>query len=185
MAKDKPVGGAKRKDKGKGKRARADRVDVAPAVEVPAAVAPADGTGSPRTVPRVDDGRLSFGVTRLANALGGASLCFGEPIAAGERVVVPVARVRGAGGAGFGRGRTDGEGDGDGGGGGGALEATPAGFLDITPDGVRYEAIPDPVTTARALSTGASALTLLVSAVVGVRRVSRRRAAATALLPPP
>jgi uncharacterized spore protein YtfJ len=138
--------------------------------------------------PPVDRGRMGFGLTRAANALGGARLCYGDPIEVGERVVIPVARVRGAGGYGFGRGSSraaDGSdtGDGDGGGGGGALEATPAGFLDITPDGVRYEAIPDPVTTARAIGTGASALAMLVSAVVGLRRLSRGRRSA-GLLPP-
>jgi uncharacterized spore protein YtfJ len=128
------------------------------------------------TQPPIDDGRLRFGLSRAASALGGASLCFGEPIQAGDRVVVPIARVRGMGGYGFGRGTaSDGVDTGDGGGGGGAVEATPAGFLDITPAGVRFEAIPDPVTTARAVSTGASALAMLIGAVVTVRR--RRRAA--------
>lgn len=127
-------------------------------------------------VPSIDAGRMSFGLNRIANTLGGATLCYGEPVHVGERVVIPIARVRGAGGYGFGRGvnKADGE-EGDGGGGGGALEATPAGFLDITPDGVRFEAIPDPVTTARAISTGASAAAMLVSAVLGIRRASRRR----------
>lgn len=134
--------------------------------------------------PSPDSGRLSFGLNRAASALGGATLCYGEPVQVGERVVIPVARVRGAGGYGFGRGAgKEGEGEGDGGGGGGALEAAPAGFLDITPDGVRYEAIPDPVNTARAVSTGASALALLVSTVLGVRRAVRRRRT-TGLLPP-
>jgi uncharacterized spore protein YtfJ len=133
--------------------------------------------------PPLDDGRLGFALTRFANALGGAALCYGEPVHAGERVVIPVARVRGAGGAGFGRGGKQGEDMGDGGGGGGAIEATPVGFIDITPDGVRYEAIPDPITTARAISTGASALTLLVSAILGARRFRGRRAAG--LLAPP
>lgn len=126
--------------------------------------------------PPIDEGRLRFGLSRAAGALGGASLCFGEPIQAGERVIVPIARVRGVGGYGFGRGTASESGDtGDGGGGGGAIEATPAGFLDITPEGVRYEGIPDAVTTARAISTGASALAMLIGAVVTVRR--RRRAA--------
>jgi uncharacterized spore protein YtfJ len=138
--------------------------------------------------PAIDSGRMSFGLTRAANALGGARLCYGDPVEVGERVVIPIARVRGAGGYGFGRGSSrthDGTdtGDGDGGGGGGAIEATPAGFLDITPDGVRYEAIPDPVTTARAISTGASALAMLVSAVLGLRRLSRGRRAAGFLKP--
>lgn len=151
-------------------------------VEPVAAAPPA--TEPVQKMPTLDEGRFAFGLQRAANALGGASLCFGEPVHAGERVVVPVARVRGAGGAGWGRGSSDdGSGDGDGGGAGGAVEATPAGFIDITPDGVRYEAIPDPVTTARALSTGASALTLLLSALFGVRRLTRKRAAAL-LLPP-
>jgi uncharacterized spore protein YtfJ len=137
----------------------------------------------PPPPPDVLPGRFGTGAARLVNALGGASLVFGEPIQAHGRTVVPVARVRGAGGGGSGRGSGPEAETGDGWGGGAAVEATPAGFLDITADGVRYEAIPDPVTTARALSTGASALTLLLSAVLGVRRLGRRRAAA-ALLPP-
>ncbi len=127
--------------------------------------------------PPVDEGRFGFGMSRLAGALGGARLCYGEPIHAGNRIVVPVARVRGGGGWGFGRGSGPEHEMGDGGGGGGVVEAAPAGFLDITPDGVRYEVIPDPLTTARAISTAASALTLLVSAVIGARRVRGRRAA--------
>lgn len=128
-------------------------------------------------------GRFGSGPLRFVNALGGASLVYGEPITVDGRTVVPVARVRGVGGAGFGRGSGSDAESGDGWGGGGAVEATPAGFLDITADGVRYESIPDPVTTARALSTGASALTLLLSALFGARRLTRRRSAA-ALLPP-
>jgi uncharacterized spore protein YtfJ len=150
-----------------------DVVPGPPAVEPPVVTPVAPGPP--------DMGRFAFGLSRVATALGGASLCYGEPVQAGERIVIPVARVRGAGGMGFGRQTTpEGEAEGDGGGGGGAVEASPAGFLDITPDGVRYEAIPDPVNTARALSTGASALTLLVGAVLGLRR---RRRAAAGLLP--
>lgn len=116
---------------------------------------------------------------RFADLLGGARLCYGEPVRAGDRVVIPVARVRGAGGGGFGRkGGTDEE---DGGGGGGVLEASPAGYLEITPEGTRYEPIPDPVYTARAVGAGASGLAMLVSTALGVRRMLRRR---RALLPP-
>ncbi len=136
---------------------------------------------APAAPPAPDAGRLSYGLTRLVNTLGGASLVFGEPIEVEGRKVVPVARVRGAGGVGYGHHRGGDADDDGGGGGGGAIEASPAGFLDITADGVRYEAIPDPITTARALSTGASALTLLVSAVLGVRRIGRRRSVAALL----
>ncbi|MCW3016048.1 MAG: hypothetical protein JWO02_3140 [Solirubrobacterales bacterium] len=168
----------------KGKKLKQGR--KAPVTEPEPASAPSPTAVQPPAAafpPALDEGRVSFGLTRFANALGGAALCYGEPVHVGERVVIPVARVRGAGGGGFGRGGKPGEDMGDGGGGGGALEATPAGFIDITPDGVRYEAIPDPITTARAISTGASALTLLVSAVLGVRRLTRKRSAG--LLPRP
>lgn len=154
----------------------------APLPAEPVGMAPSSAGPAPLP-PLIDAGRVSFGLSRLANALGGATLCYGEPVRVGERVVVPVARVRGAGGFGFGRGSsTVNEDQGDGGGGGGAVEASPAGFLDITPDGVRFEAIRDPVTSARALSTGASALAMLVTAAVGARQASRRRRTAGRLL---
>lgn len=59
---------------------------------------------------------------------------FGEPITVGERTVIPVARVGYGFGAGMGGSGDEGE---DGGGGGGA-GASPAGVVELTPDGIEY-----------------------------------------------
>jgi hypothetical protein len=114
-------------------------------------------------------------VRKLISTMAGSRLCYGEPVRAGERVVIPVARVSAAGGGGWGGGRdVDGSG-GDGGGGGGSLEAAPVGFIDIGPEGARFEAIPDPMTSARALRTGATGLTTLAAAIAGYRALRRQR----------
>ena len=73
---------------------------------------------------------------RVLDAATGAKLCFGEPVVNGDRTVIPVARVRGTGGWGFGRNA-----EGDGGGGGGWLDATPAGYIEVTAAGTRFERI--------------------------------------------
>jgi uncharacterized spore protein YtfJ len=106
---------------------------------------------------------------RVIAALGGARLCFGKPVKAGERVVIPVARVRSAGGFGFGQGEV---GDG-GGGGGGAIDAAPIGFIEITPEQTRFESIPDPAGTALAVRNVAAAAGVLAAAF-GAFRQQRR-----------
>ena len=74
---------------------------------------------------------------------------YGEPIVRGDVTVIPVAKVAYGFGAGGGEGRrrrgresleTD-QGDaphGQGGGGGGGVRMTPAGVLELGPDGTRY-----------------------------------------------
>jgi len=106
-------------------------------------------------------------VTRLAARLTGARLCFGKPVSANGRTVIPVASVRTAGGGGFGRGPAAQEGSG--GGGGGALDARPVGFIEITADGTRFERIDDGRTAARALATVALAM------LIGARALSRHQ----------
>jgi uncharacterized spore protein YtfJ len=61
---------------------------------------------------------------------------FGEPVTAHGRTILPVARI----GYGFGAG---GSRHGDGGGGAG-LDARPAGALEVTPEGTRFIAWPEP-----------------------------------------
>jgi len=73
---------------------------------------------------------------------GGASvkMVYGEPIVAGNRTVIPAARVWYGFGAGGGRGKGE-EGaahSGGGGGGGGRVCASPCGVVEITPEGTRY-----------------------------------------------
>ena len=85
------------------------------------------------------------------------SRAFGEVIREGDTAVVPVAEVRSAFGYGHGSGEgpvssdEDGEdadgrmASGGGGGGGGRGSATPRGYITISPDGVRYEPMMDPL----------------------------------------
>src|SRR4051812_50205222 len=82
------------------------------------------------------------GVRKLVAQLGGARLCYGEPVRVGEREVIPVARVRSAGGVGFGSGVEDV--GGGGGGGGGVIGAPPIGVLDGGPPGGRFGGVPGP-----------------------------------------
>jgi uncharacterized spore protein YtfJ len=64
---------------------------------------------------------------------------FGDPVTAGDRTVIPVARVRFGFGAGGGT-RSHDEG---GGGGGGGVRADPAGMIEISPAGTTFIAFPD------------------------------------------
>jgi uncharacterized spore protein YtfJ len=122
------------------------------------------------------------GVRRLIDAVAGARLCYGEPVREGERTVIPVSRVRVAGGWGFGRsdqakGAVQ---PGSGGGGGGSLDAHPAGFIELGPEGARFHEIPDPERTQRLVRAGAAALTTVLAGVAGVRGMrglARRRPA--------
>jgi uncharacterized spore protein YtfJ len=67
-----------------------------------------------------------------------AKTVFGDAVTAGDRTVIPVARVR----FGFGAG---GSGDhGGGGGGGGGVRADPAGIIEISPAGTTFKAFPVP-----------------------------------------
>jgi hypothetical protein len=73
---------------------------------------------------------------RLVADLGdraGVEAVYGDPVTAGDRTVVPVARVA----YGFGGGSGTGD-DGDGFGAGGGLTANPIGALEVDPDGTRF-----------------------------------------------
>jgi uncharacterized spore protein YtfJ len=102
--------------------------------------------------------------------LTGAKLCYGKPIELGGRTVVTVASVRTAGGFGFGKAAGDAEPEGPtGAGGGGAIEARPVGFIEIGPEGARFQAIEDHRLPLGAIAGGAIAgLTL-------ARLLARRR----------
>src|SRR4051812_21874256 len=99
---------------------------------------------------------------RVARRLGGGRLVYAKPLRIGDRAVIPVSRVRTL--AGFGVGGKDDEG---GGGGGGVLDARPVGFIDVGPEGARYEAIPRARGRAGALAAGVAAGAVLGTAVVG------------------
>jgi hypothetical protein len=135
---------------------------------------------------------------RAVARLTGARLCYGKAVRQGDYAVVPVASVRGAGGYGFGRPGAGSEGD-EGGGGGGALTGRPVGYIEIGPDGTRFERIEGGWrgrSAAFALGAGAGAVVgagLLATGVGGFvagRRASavvgslrRRRRAASLSLP--
>jgi uncharacterized spore protein YtfJ len=118
----------------------------------------------PRKGPRVG------GLRGLLDGLVGARLCFGEPVVAGTRTVIPVARVRLAGGGGYG---SEGPERGDGGGGGGFLEASPQGFIEFDDDGARYHPIPDPERIGRTVRAAAGAVATLATGLAMARRLRR------------
>jgi uncharacterized spore protein YtfJ len=106
---------------------------------------------------------------RIVDRLTRARLCFGDPIGSGARTVIPVARVRVYGGFGFGRGgerTTD-----SGGGGGGYVDAHPIGFIEVTPQGSQFTAIPDPERGERMLLAAARAAAMVAAGLAGAKRL--------------
>jgi uncharacterized spore protein YtfJ len=115
------------------------------------------------------------GLRRLIDAVATSRLCYGEPVREGDRTIIPVARVRVTAGWGFGRGearKRKGD-ESTGGGGGGTLDAKPAGFIEVAPDGARFHPIPDPDHTRQLLRAGAAALATVAAGVAGARRLGR------------
>ena len=127
-------------------------------------------------VPTVPIRALS--IPKLLRSVGGARLCYGEPVHVDGRTVIPVARVRAIGIGGFGHGGDQS----DGGGGGGRLDAAPLGFIEVGPDGSRFQRIDDPDRFGRTLR--AAAATLLGTAA-GVRALRAGRRGPARLLPAP
>jgi uncharacterized spore protein YtfJ len=148
--------------------------------------------GADAVLPRI------VAVRKLLARISGARLCYGDPIKVNGRTIIPVAKTFSAGGGGFGNGEGvpaaggsapddglslsseivhagagatsgSGAGSGSGGGGGGALWATPVGFIEVTGDGARFQAIPDPERSTRMLSAAVKALPALMAAWAGVR----------------
>jgi uncharacterized spore protein YtfJ len=105
---------------------------------------------------------------RALARLTGARLCFGRPVEAKGRIVIPVASVRTAGGWGFGNEPSRGSG----GGGGGALDARPVGFIEIGPDGTRFEPIDDGRAALRLIAAGSVAVLVLGRVLTRRRRRS-------------
>ena len=85
---------------------------------------------------------------------------YGEPITAGNKTVVPVARV----GYGLGAG-SGGKDEKNGGGGGGGVGAMPVGVVEITPEGTRFI----PVRSLERLA-GAVAIGVVIGLVLGRRK---------------
>jgi hypothetical protein len=124
------------------------------------AAKPVKAAKPPKPVKPPKEAERALSTRKLLAAARGARLCYGEPVEAGARTVIPVARVRAAGGHGQ-RG------------GGGRLDAEPVGFIEVTAQGARFEPIAAPAGAARTLAAGGAALTGLLATVV-LRR--RRRA---------
>jgi uncharacterized spore protein YtfJ len=80
------------------------------------------------------------GISEALETTANARSVFGEPIQAGDKTVVPVAKVAYAFGGGFGSGKHAAHPDreGEGGGGGGGVRAFPAGALEITSTTTRF-----------------------------------------------
>jgi uncharacterized spore protein YtfJ len=107
-------------------------------------------------------------VRKLLARISGARLCYGEPIKANGRTIIPVAKMFSAGGGGF--GAEEGTPSvGSGGGGGGTLWATPIGFIEVSDAGAHFRSIPDPEHSARMLSAAVKTLPALMAAFAGVR----------------
>jgi hypothetical protein len=100
----------------------------------------------------------------LLDRLSGSKLCYGEPVASGDRTVVPVSRVRVAGGFG---GSDEGEG------GGGAVDATPVGYIEVGPGGAQFRPIADPDRTLRVARSVAVTAAALLGALAALRSLTR------------
>lgn len=72
----------------------------------------------------------------------GAAVCFGTPVTAGERTVIPVAEVAYGLGFGWGGGGDD-QGRGGGGGAGGGTRSRAVAVIEVSPDAVRILPIED------------------------------------------
>ncbi len=164
----------KRKDDRHGGRAP-DAADwAAPELLRPLVVArpvdPPTAASAPEPTARLDVAAPGAqGLQPLAR-LGGAQLCYGEAVTAGDRTVIPVARVRVAGGWGSGD-TTDSRG-----GGGGLVGADAVGYIEVDGGGSRYVAIPSARPGARALLGAALAGAAGVAvALTSARPAGRRR----------
>lgn len=123
------------------------------------------------------------GLGDLVDVLASSRLTYGKPVTHGDRTVIPVTRVRVAGGWGLGRGSGPGKASrATGQGGGGSLDALPAGFIELGPDGSRFHEIPDPDRTQRLLKAGAGAVVTLATVVAGTRRLGAGRRGPAGLL---
>jgi uncharacterized spore protein YtfJ len=88
---------------------------------------------------------------------------YGEAVTAGDRTVIPVARISYAFGGGG--GDRDGDSSAEGGGGGGRISAAPAGALEISPEGTRFVYFSDWRKLASALT-----ITFAFGLLMGTRR---------------
>lgn len=93
---------------------------------------------------------------------------FGDPIEAGDRKVIPVAKVRWAGGGGGG-GDTSGEGSGL----GMALKGDPVGYIEVSPEGTQWHGVPDMSIPIKATIVVAVAAVLIMRGMRKYRKARR------------
>jgi uncharacterized spore protein YtfJ len=96
----------------------------------------------------------------------GAGTCFGMPVSAGDRIVIPVAEVVYGFGFGWGSGgKEEVEGDdfGTGGGGGGGTKARGVAVIEVSPGGVQIHPVRDRTAIALAQLAFASSATAILS----------------------
>lgn len=100
---------------------------------------------------------------------------YGDPIEAGGRTVIPVARISYGLGGGFGTGSANHgkkqnaeqpAGHGEGGGGGGGVTVTPLGIVEITQERTRYL----PIRSGKGASAGAFLAGFIAGMLLGKRR---------------
>jgi hypothetical protein len=137
-----------------------------PVADLPVSPQPAAAHDTAPTAERAPEPALPA-LDRVLAGLSGTRLCFGEPIEAAGRTLVPVARVRGAGGIGRRGPGTPG--------GGGRFDARPVGVLDIGADGTRFERLPGVDDAARAGAAAALATAALLAGGATALRALRRR----------
>ena len=83
---------------------------------------------------------------------------FGEPIIAGDKTIIPVAKIAYGFGGGTGSGGLEIKtARGEGGGGGGGVGALPVGVFEVGPQGTRFVAVGDKKETARDIVAGRGA----------------------------
>ena len=92
---------------------------------------------------------------------------YGDPVTAGQRIVIPAAEVRFTFGGGGGAPKRDAELSG---GGGGRVSARPTGALEVTPEGTRFIPFDDPRRTVAALALG-FLLGVAVASLSGTKRI--------------
>jgi hypothetical protein len=131
--------------KGKGKQRGVAAVETERPAAAAAPVAPPPLAPAPRSGPR------SF--ADLVERVTVGRLCYGEPVSAGGRTIVPVTRVRASGGD--------------------RLDARPMGYIEVGADGTRFEPIHDPEAGVRMLRAAATAAITVAGAVAGLRALRR------------
>jgi len=80
---------------------------------------------------------------------------FGDPVTAGDKTIIPVAKIAYGFGAGAGTGGISESSKGEGGGGGGGIRAIPVGVFEVSPAGTRFVPVRDRRQQAGLLAAGA------------------------------